>query len=117
MSESPGALFEELRSAIAAYAAIVEEDRVVGAEHDRRQSALRTVKLQSGFERAAVREFVAAVRAGDHERCARTFEALDSVVDGGGGRCAPWRVSPRHMISPFGSATLGRARRSYSRGG
>jgi hypothetical protein len=34
-------IVEGLRSAIfAAYAAIVEEDRLVGAEHDRRQSAL-----------------------------------------------------------------------------
>ena len=44
--EAPGAIFEELRSAIfAAYAAIVDEDRVVGAEHDRRQSALSGVRV------------------------------------------------------------------------
>jgi hypothetical protein len=44
MSDRLEAIFEELRSAIfAAYAATVEEDRVVGAEHDRRQSALNGI--------------------------------------------------------------------------
>jgi hypothetical protein len=41
MSNRLEAIFEELRSAIfAAYAAVVERDRVVGVEHDRGQSAL-----------------------------------------------------------------------------
>jgi hypothetical protein len=39
-------IVEGLRSAIfAAHAAIVEEDRVVGAEHDRRQSALSGIRV------------------------------------------------------------------------
>jgi ribosome modulation factor len=49
-------------------------------------------KERRRFERAAVREFVAAVRAGDHERCARTLEALDRVVYG-------WRKAMRTVAN------------------
>jgi hypothetical protein len=39
-----------------------------------------------------VREFAAAVRAGHHERCARTFEALGRVVYG-------WRQAMRAVAN------------------
>ena len=55
MSDRLEAIFEELRSAIfAAYAATVEEDRIVGAEHDRRRSALSGIdEILDGYPLAS----------------------------------------------------------------
>jgi hypothetical protein len=47
---------------------------------------------QRRFAQATVREFAAAVRAGDHERCAGTFEALGRVAYG-------WRRAMRAVAN------------------